>query len=356
LEGDIDTAASRGLAATGSTRRSKIDQALETHRTYAAPIDKLPETQGAPSESRVEADWEQPLSHAYKAINLAGIALPLLALAIAIALLWNRMVGLTEIAILAVGYLATGLGVTVGFHRLFTHRSFQTSRAVRYTFAILGQMAVEGDVLTWVADHRKHHQFSDRQGDPHSPHADFGEGPIESLKGLWHAHTGWLFSRVGRADRQKYAKDLMADRGLRKIAQMFLPLVIVSLLLPAAVGWLLLGGWYGFVAGLVWGGGIRIFLLHHVTFSINSICHIWGRRRFASGDESRNVWWLAWLSFGESWHNNHHAFPASAFHGLRSREIDPGGWIIRCLERSGLAWRVVRIDIQKQSARLLPPT
>jgi len=298
-------------------------------------------------------EWRQPLGHAYKAINLAGIVLPLLGLLLAVALLWDRMVGLTEIGILGVGYLLTGIGITVGFHRLFTHRSFHTLRSVRYIFAVLGQMAVEGDVLTWVADHRKHHQFSDREGDPHSPHVEFGDGPVDSLKGLWHAHTGWLFSEVGRADREKYAKDLVSERGLRVIADLFLPLVLASLLLPAAAGWLLLGGWYGFVAGLVWGGGVRIFLLHHVTFSINSICHMWGRRRFASGDESRNVWWLCWLSFGESWHNNHHAFPTSAFHGLRAWELDPGGWVIRGLERIGLAWGVVRIDTRRQSARLL---
>ena len=146
----------------------------------------------------------------------------------------------------------------------------------------------------------------------------------------------------------------MTDRGLRRIADLFLPIVGVSLLLPALAGWLLLGGWYGFVAGLVWGGGVRIFLLHHVTFSINSICHLWGRRRFASSDESRNVWWLSVLSFGESWHNNHHAFPSSAFHGLRTGELDPGGWFIRGLERIGAAWNVVRIDANRQAGRLLP--
>ena len=296
-----------------------------------------------------------PMSRAHKAVNLAGIVLPFVGLAIAVTLLWDRMVGLTELTILAVGYLATGVGITVGFHRLFTHRSFQTFRAVRYTFAILGQMAVEGDVLAWTADHRKHHRFSDREGDPHSPHAGFGDGAIEALKGLWHAHTGWLFSAAGRADHAKYAKDLMVDRGLRVIARLFIPLVIASLLLPAFAGWLLIGGWYGFLAGLVWGGAVRIFLLHHVTFSINSICHFWGRRRFASRDESRNVWWLSWLSFGESWHNNHHAFPSSAFHGLRTREIDPGGWVIWLMERMGLAWQVVRIAEDRQSAKLVHP-
>ena len=292
------------------------------------------------------------MSRTHKLINLLGVSLPVAGLAAAIVLLWGRGVGVTAIAILAVGYLLTGIGITVGYHRLFTHRSFETYPAVRYALALLGQMGVEGDVVTWVADHRKHHQFSDREGDPHSPHAEFGDGPVEALKGLWHAHTGWLFTTVGRADRARYAKDLVQDAGLRTIAKLFLPLVVVSLVIPALVGWMLIGGWYGLVSGLVWGGAVRILLLHHVTWSINSICHFWGRRRFDSPDESRNVWWLSWLSFGESWHNNHHAFPSSAFHGLRRFEIDPGGWVIRGLEACGLAWRVVRIPGERQAAKL----
>ncbi len=292
------------------------------------------------------------MSRTHKLINLLGVGLPVAGLAFAIVLLWGRGVGATALAILAVGYVLTGIGITVGYHRLFTHRSFQTYPAVRYALALLGQMGVEGDVVTWVADHRKHHQFSDREGDPHSPHADFGEGAVEALKGLWHAHTGWLFTTVGRADRVRYAKDLVQDAGLRTIATLFLPIVVLSLAIPGLVGWMLIGGWYGLVSGLVWGGAVRIFLLHHVTWSINSICHFWGRRRFDSPDESRNVWWLSWLSFGESWHNNHHAFPSSAFHGLRRFEIDPGGWVIRGLEACGLAWRVVRIPGDRQTARL----
>ena len=294
------------------------------------------------------------MSRTHKLINLLGVSLPIAGLAIAIVLLWGRGVGVTAIAILVVGYLLTGIGITVGYHRLFTHRSFETYPAVRYALALLGQMGVEGDVVTWVADHRKHHQFSDREGDPHSPHAEFGDGPLEALKGLWHAHTGWLFTSVGRADRARYAKDLVQDAGLRTIARLFLPLVVVSLVVPALVGWMLIGGWYGFVSGLVWGGAVRILLLHHVTWSINSICHFWGRRRFDSPDESRNVWWLSWISFGESWHNNHHAFPSSAFHGLRRFEVDPGGWVIRGLEACGLAWRVVRIPGERQAAKLAP--
>ncbi len=295
------------------------------------------------------------MTRTHKLINLAGIVLPFVGLIAAIVLLWDRMVGPTELAILAVGYVLTGVGITVGYHRLFTHRSFETYRPVRYTFAVLGQMAVEGDVLAWVSDHRKHHQFSDQEGDPHSPHAGFGGGVLGALQGLWHAHTGWLFSESGRADQARYAKDLMRDTGLRVIAKLFLPLVLFSLLVPALVGWVLIGGWYGFLAGLFWGGAVRIFLLHHVTFSINSICHFWGRRRFASRDESRNVWWLSWISFGESWHNNHHAFPTSAFHGLRKLEIDPGGWVIWTLEKLGLAWGVVRIPVDKQAGKLAAP-
>jgi stearoyl-CoA desaturase (delta-9 desaturase) len=292
------------------------------------------------------------MSRTHKLINLLGVSLPVAGLAAAIVLLWGHGVGVTAIAILAAGYLLTGIGITVGYHRLFTHRSFETYPAVRYALALLGEMGVEGDVVTWVADHRKHHQFSDREGDPHSPHAEFGDGPVEALKGLWHAHTGWLFTSVGRADRARYAKDLVQDAGLRTIAKFFLPLVVVSLVIPALIGWMLIGGWYGFVSGLVWGGAVRILLLHHVTWSINSICHFWGRRRFDSPDESRNVWWLSWLSFGESWHNNHHAFPSSAFHGLRRFEIDPGGWVIRGLEACGLAWRVVRIPGERQATKL----
>ena len=292
------------------------------------------------------------MTRTHKLINLAGIVLPFVGLALAIGFLWGRAVGPTELAILAVGYVLTGIGITVGFHRLFTHRSFETYRPVRYVFAVLGQMAVEGDVVAWVSDHRKHHQFSDKEGDPHSPHHGFDDGVAGALKGLWHAHTGWLFSAAGRADQARYAKDLLADRGMRVIARLFGPVVLLSLLIPALVGWAIIGGLYGAVAGLVWGGAVRIFLLHHVTFSINSICHFWGRRRFASSDESRNVWWLSWLSFGESWHNNHHAFPTSAFHGLRKFEIDPGGWVIWLLEKAGLAWRVVRIPQEKQVRKL----
>jgi stearoyl-CoA desaturase (delta-9 desaturase) len=216
-------------------------------------------------------------------------------------------------------------------------------------------MAVEGPVLAWVADHRKHHQFSDVEGDPHSPHLLVGKGFLASAKNLFHAHVGWLFVHEGRADIPKYVPDLIAERGMKTINKLFLVWLAVSLAVPAAIGYALSGTWQGAVTALLWGGAIRIFLLHHVTFSINSICHFWGRRRFRSTDESRNVWVLSLISFGESWHNNHHAFPSSAFHGMARFEaaMDPGGWVITGLEKLGLAWKVVRIPRERQASKSL---
>jgi stearoyl-CoA desaturase (Delta-9 desaturase) len=296
------------------------------------------------------------VSRAHKAGNLLGIVLPPLGLLIAIALMWERWVGFPELGLLTVGYLLTGVGITVGFHRLFTHRAFQTYRWVRYTFAILGSMAVEGPVLRWVADHRKHHQFSDQDGDPHSPHTGDGAGFWAAVRNLFHAHVGWMFVSEGRADMRKYVPDLLADRGLRVINSLFGLWLALSLAIPALIGYAIGGTWQAALTGLLWGGAIRIFLLHHVTFSINSICHFWGRRRFRSSDESRNVWLLSLISFGESWHNNHHAFPSSAFHGMGRREIalDPGAWVVTALEKVGLAWKVVRIPRERQAAKQLP--
>ncbi len=295
------------------------------------------------------------MSRAHKLGNLLGIVLPFVGLVLAIGLLWNRWLGWHDLLLLAVGYALTGVGITVGYHRLFTHRAFQTHRWVRYTFAILGSMAVEGPVLRWVADHRKHHQFSDQEGDPHSPHVGGGEGFWAALRNLAHAHVGWLFVSEGRADVRKYVPDLLADRGMLVINRLFGLWLAISLLVPAAIGYAIAGTWQGAVTGLLWGGAVRIFLLHHVTFSINSICHFWGRRRFRVTDESRNVWLLSLISFGESWHNNHHAFPSSAFHGMSRREIvlDPGAWVVTGLEKLGLAWKVVRIPRERQAAKRL---
>jgi stearoyl-CoA desaturase (Delta-9 desaturase) len=295
------------------------------------------------------------VSRAHKIGNLLGVTLPFVGLVIAIALLWNRWLHPVDLALLVVGYLLTGIGITVGYHRLFTHRAFQTKQWVRWAFAILGSMAVEGPVLAWVADHRKHHQFSDVDGDPHSPHVGGGNGFVAAARNLFHAHVGWLFVSEGRADVKKYVPDLIAEPGMKTINSLFGVWLTLSLLVPAAIGYAIVGTWQGALTALLWGGAIRIFLLHHVTFSINSICHFWGRRNFKSADESRNVWLLSLISFGESWHNNHHAFPTSAFHGMRRFEaaMDPGGWVITGLEKLGLAGKVVRIPRERQASKSL---
>jgi len=270
--------------------------------------------------------------------NLAAVVLPFIAFIAALALLWNRAVGWTDLAIFAAMYLVTALGITIGFHRMLTHRAFQTFKPVEYLLAGAGSMAVQGPVIDWVADHRKHHAHTDEEGDPHSPHVGHGSG----LAGLWHAHVGWLFDTNGQADRRKYAPDLMEDRGMRLLNRNFPWLVALTLLIPFLLGF----------TAMLWGGFVRVFFVHHVTWSINSICHFHGARRFDTDDESTNVWWLSLASLGEAWHHNHHAFPRSAFSGLRWWELDPSGLVIRGMRRVGLAWNVVAITPERQAQRL----
>jgi stearoyl-CoA desaturase (Delta-9 desaturase) len=286
-----------------------------------------------------------------KAVNLGAVFLPFVATIVAVVLLWNSLVSATDLAVAIAMYLLTAAGITVGFHRLLTHRSFQTSKPLEYLFAALGSMAVQGPVIAWVADHRKHHAHTDEEGDPHSPHVGHGQGVRGVLSGLWHAHTGWLFSSQGRADWKRYAADLYEDRGMRTISRLFPLLVALTLLIPALAGYLLSGTPLGAATGLLWGGLVRIFFVHHVTWSVNSICHFTGSRRFATDDRSTNVFWLALPSLGESWHHNHHAFPRSAQHGLRRWEIDPSALIISSLEKVGLARNVVRISPERQAER-----
>jgi stearoyl-CoA desaturase (delta-9 desaturase) len=293
------------------------------------------------------------MSRTHRIANLVIVVVPFVAFFAAIVLLWNRVVGVHDLWILGVMYVLTGLGVTVGYHRLLTHRSFETYRPVRYALAVLGSLAVEGGTITWVADHRKHHTFADEDGDPHSPHAGHEGGVVGTLKGLWHAHVGWIFREEGRAEARRYAKDLVEDRGMRIIESSFLGLVVVSLLIPFGLGYLVTGSLAGGLTAMLWGGLVRIFLVHHITRSINSVCHFFGRRRFANEDHSTNVFWLALPSFGESWHNNHHAFPTSASHGMRWWEIDPSALVIRGLEKLGLAWNVVRVPRERQQAKAL---
>jgi stearoyl-CoA desaturase (delta-9 desaturase) len=289
----------------------------------------------------------------HKSVNLLGVALPPTALIIAIVLLWHHAIGPMELSLMIALYFITGFGVTLGFHRMLTHRAFESSATLRAILAVLGSMAVEGSVITWVADHRKHHAFTDVDGDPHSPHLS-GPGLGGALKGLWHAHIGWLFESVGQAERERFAPDLLKDPVLRVVDRLFFLWVAIGLLIPFALGWAIGGTLGAALTALLWAGLVRVFLLHHVTWSINSVCHFFGKRRFDVDDESRNVAWLAPFAFGEAWHHNHHAFPTSAFHGLRlwERITDPTGLLILLLEKCGLVWNVVRISPERQAAKL----
>jgi stearoyl-CoA desaturase (delta-9 desaturase) len=297
----------------------------------------------------------EPATHELTDRIATGVvtAVPFLALALVGWQLWQRALHWRDLAIAAIVYVVCGLGITVGFHRYLTHRSFATGRAVRAVLAALGSAAIEGPVIQWVANHRKHHAFSDQEGDPHSPHVGHGSGWRGAFRGLVHAHLGWLFAHAHNAARGRYAPDLVRDPVIRFIDRTFLLWAAIGLAVPFGLGVAIGGTITTGLTGLLWGGAVRIFVLHHVTYSINSICHFFGRRRFETGDRSGNVVWLVLPSLGEAWHNNHHAFPTSAPHGLRRWELalDPSGLVIRLLELCGLAWDVVRISPERQQAR-----
>jgi stearoyl-CoA desaturase (Delta-9 desaturase) len=291
------------------------------------------------------------MSALHRWFNLAGVMLPFLGFVLAVVLLWNTLVDWSDLAVMAIMYVISGYGVTLGFHRLLTHRSFQTFKPVEYTLAILGSVAVQGPVMSWVADHRRHHAHTDKDGDPHSPHGH-GSGLRGAIAGLWYAHMGWLFLASGTSEHSRYARDLYEDRGMRFIHRTFGAWVLMGLLVPAGIGYLFEPTLAGAAKAALWGGPVRIFALHHVTWSINSVCHFFGTRRFAVDDHSTNVFWLSLLSFGESWHHNHHTFPRSARHGLRWWEIDPTAWLIRGMRSVRLAWNVVEISPERQRQKL----
>jgi stearoyl-CoA desaturase (Delta-9 desaturase) len=278
-------------------------------------------------------------------------ALPVVGLGLAVWQAWGGWLHWSDVIVFAIMYYATGLGVTVGFHRMLTHRSFKAKRWVRGLFAILGSAAIEGPVISWVSDHRKHHAFSDVEGDPHSPHVDHGVGWRGALRGLLHAHVGWIFLHTHRGLHSRYAPDLLADPLIAWIHRTFVLWVAAGLFAPFVLGVLIGGSLWAGVTGMLWGGLIRMLVVHHATYSINSLCHFFGRRRFATNDESRNLAWLAPFTFGEAWHNNHHAFPTSAAHGLRRWELDISALVIGGLERLGLVWDVVRISPEKQARK-----
>ncbi|MCW2918151.1 MAG: stearoyl-CoA 9-desaturase [Actinomycetia bacterium] len=265
------------------------------------------------------------------------VGVPFAGLAVAVWLLWGHGIGLTDVLMAAVFYIGTGFGITVGFHRLITHRGFTARPWLRVILAVLGSMGFEGNVIDWVAVHRRHHAFTDRPGDPHSPYR-YGTGLYGQLRGLAHAHLGWLF-RNDPTPALRYAPDLLADRAMVRVAKAFPALCVLSLTLPFLAGWAIGGNLRAATTAFLWAGLVRVLLLQHVTWSINSLCHMVGSRPHPTRrfDRSTNLWPLALLSFGESWHNGHHSDPTSARHGIGPHQIDPSAGLIRIFERLGWA-------------------
>ncbi len=293
------------------------------------------------------------------------VAGPFAGLAAALWLLWGHGVGLADVGLAAFFYLLTGFGVTVGFHRCLTHRSFTARPALRVALAVAGSMSFQGDATGWVATHRRHHAFTDKPGDPHSPYR-YGTGPMGQLRGVLHAHVGWLFGHDPTSHRT-YAPDMLDDRAMRAVSNAFPALCAASLALPFALGWAI-GGLRGALLALLWAGLVRIFLLQHVTWSVNSLCHLIGSRPFATRrhDRATNLWPLAVLSLGESWHNMHHSDPTCARHGVDRGQLDLSAGLIGLFERAGWATAVrwpsaARLDRQRRpelraAAVLLPET
>jgi stearoyl-CoA desaturase (delta-9 desaturase) len=283
-------------------------------------------------------DAHAPASRIARLATLTAVLVPFLGVVAAPLLLWGWGFGWVEFGLLLCMYVLTALGVTVGFHRLFTHRSFETNPVVRFVLAALGSMAVEGSVIKWAALHRRHHQHSDTPDDPHTPHHQ-GRGLWGVMKGFWHAHIGWAF-KADPADLDRYVKDLRQSASVRVASALFPFWIALGLAIPAILSGILTGSWLGVLLGFVWGGLVRVFLVHHVTWSVNSVCHLWGRRPYPEKDLSRNNLVLGILAMGEGWHNNHHAFPTSARHGLRWWQIDVSYYVIRLLAVLRLAWKV----------------
>lgn len=294
-----------------------------------------------------------PPTFTVRMMTTIAIVVPFLAVVVSPFLVWGWGFRWIDLILLSVLYVLTAVGVTVGFHRLFTHRSFETNIAVKFVLAVLGSMAIQGSLFKWVALHRRHHQHSDTTEDPHSPH-HFGRGSLGFVRGFWHAHIGWFFE-PDPAGLTVYVKDLSQSRALR-MADLLFPLwAALGLAIPAVLGGLLTQTWPGVWTGLIWGGLVRLFLVHHVTWSVNSACHLWGSQPYESNDRSRNNIVFGVLAMGEGWHNSHHAFPTSARHGLQWWQIDVSYWIIRALAAVGLIWNVKVPTKEAQRNKLMTP-
>ncbi len=315
----------------------------------ATTLDERPRVDAAPAPT---APGVRPLApemvRLQRRLVLAATILPFAGFVAAVWTLWGTGLTAVDAGLFLFFYVFTGLGITVGFHRYLTHGGFETRPSVRAAFAIAGSMAIQGSVIAWVSDHRRHHAFSDRPGDPHSPHLDEGPGVKGVVKGLWHAHVGWLFKEE-LTSAQRWAPDLWKDPTMRKIDKYFPVWVVLSFALPPVIGGIVTRSFGGALTAFLWASLARIFLLHHVTWSINSICHFYGNRPYQTSDYSTNNWLLSIVSFGESWHNNHHAFPTSAVHGIGRGQIDLSGAIIRILQKMRLV-RDVKVASPKQLA------
>ncbi len=287
-----------------------------------------------------------------KIITLIAVVVPPMGVLAAALHWWGVYFAWVDLVMLVVMYVGCGLGITVGFHRLFSHKSFKTKKPVRAALAILGSMTIQGPVTQWVTDHRKHHSMSDAPGDPHSPHVG-RNGEHHGIAGLYWAHMGWLFRTKGMERGDVWGRDLWHESMIRWIDRFYLLWVAVSVGLPFLVGYVWTGTAHGGLQTLVWAGLIRIFLFQHATWSINSVCHMFGRQAYRTSDHSRNNWVLALPSFGEAWHNNHHAFPGSAVHGIDRKQIDMSAMVIGGLEKLGLAWDVKRMSPGRLDARRL---
>jgi stearoyl-CoA desaturase (delta-9 desaturase) len=319
---------------------------------YAATADPPEQPAGLSGEGEAKPLLDAPQSLA------AGIAMwvfvvgPMVGLAIIVPLTWGWGLTMLDVVMFAVTYFISGVGIAVGYHRHFTHRAFKARRPLRIALAIAGSLAVEGSPVQWVANHRRHHAFSDREGDPHSPWR-YGTSTAAIFKGLMYAHIGWMLRRE-LSNRARFAPDIAADRDMRIVGRLFGLWTAISLLGPALVGWLVAGTWTAALAGFFWAGVIRMGLLHHVTWSVNSICHVAGKRPFTSRDRATNFWPLAILSFGESWHNSHHADPTAARHGVLPGQIDVAARMIWLFERFGWVYDVRWPKAGRLAAKLLP--
>jgi stearoyl-CoA desaturase (delta-9 desaturase) len=317
-----------------------------TAGTIGGTVNATARTRVRPPRPDVE---DEPNSPAQRFLVGVFVAIPLAALVAAIPLLWGWGLGWHDVLIALAFYWVSGLGVTVGYHRYFTHGSFKAKTGLRVGLAVAGSLAIEGPVITWVSDHRRHHKYSDREGDPHSPWR-YGDDWKALSKGLLYAHIGWLFD-PNKTSQEKFSPDLLADRRIKVVDKLFPALVAVSLLLPALIGGLWGMSWQGALTAFFWASLVRVALLHHVTWSINSICHTFGSEEFEVRDKSRNVAWLAIASFGESWHNLHHADPTCARHGALKGQLDPSARVIWALEKLGWAYDVRWPDEERLAAK-----